>query len=85
MTKEEIFIKFREILVSDFEIKEEEVTPGAKLYEDLDLDSIDAIDLMVKMKTYLSGKIESEQFKKAVTIQDVVDMLEPLTKTNSGL
>lgn len=80
MTKEEIFLKFQEILVAEFEIEKEAITPDAKLYDDLDLDSIDAIDLMVKMKEYLTGKIEPEQFKKAVTIQDVVDMLHPLAK-----
>ena len=80
MTKEEIFGKFQNILVDEFEIEKEAVTPGAKLNEDLELDSIDAIDLMVKMKPFLSGKIEPDQFKKAVTIQDVIDILYPLAK-----
>ena len=80
MTKEEIFQKFKDVLVTDFEIEEESITPDTKLYEDLELDSIDAVDLMVKMKGYLEGKIEPEQFKKAITIQDVVDILHPLVK-----
>ena len=80
MTKEDVFLKFQEILIKEFEIDKEEITPDAKLYEDLELDSIDLIDLMVKMKEYLSGKIEPEPFKKAVTIQDVVDILYPLVK-----
>ena len=80
MTKEEVFQKFQDILVSDFEIARESITPDAKLYEDLELDSIDAVDLMVKMKEYLDGKIEPEQFKKAVTVQDVIDILYPLVK-----
>ena len=80
MTKEEVFSKFQEILIKEFEVDKEAITPSAKLYEDLELDSIDLIDLMVKMKAFLSGKIEPEQFKKAVTIQDVVDILHPLIK-----
>ena len=80
MTKEEVFLKFQEILIKEFDIGKEVITPEAKLYEDLELDSIDLIDLMVKMKEYLSGKIEPEQFKKAVTIQDVVDIIYPLIK-----
>ena len=80
MTKEEIFLKFQDVLVNDFEIARDSITPGAKLYDDLELDSIDAIDIMVKMKEFLEGVIEPEQFKKAITVQDVVDMLLPLVK-----
>ena len=80
MTKEEVFEKFKEILVTEFQMDKESITPNSRLYEDLELDSIDAVDLMVKMKVYLDGKIEPEQFKKAVTVQDVVDILYPLVK-----
>ena len=80
MTKEEIYKKIYEILTVDFKIDEASVTPEAKLYLDLELDSIDAVDLLVKMKEYVQGKIEPEQFKKAVTIQDVVDILYPLVQ-----
>jgi len=80
MTKEEVYRKFKYILVTEFEILEESISPDTKLYEDMELDSIDAVDLMVKMKEYLDGKIEPEQFKKAETVQDVVDILYPLVK-----
>jgi len=80
MTKEEIFLKLKEILSSEFEIDEASITPEAKLYQELELDSIDAVDLLVKMKGYVQGKIEPNQFKKAVTIQDVVDILHPLVQ-----
>jgi acyl carrier protein len=78
MTKEEVFLKLQEILATEFEIAKEAITPEAKLFDDLELDSIDAVDIMVKMKEYVTGKIEPDQFKKAVTIQDVVDVLHPL-------
>ena len=80
MTKEDIFQKIKEIVSQEFEIEPEAIIPEAKLYTDLDLDSIDAVDLMVKMKDYISGKIEPEQFKKAVTVQDVVELLYPLMR-----
>jgi len=78
MTKEEIYLKIQEILIGEFKIDVDSVTPEAKLYQDLELDSIDAVDLLVKMKEYVQGKIEPDQFKKAVTIQDVVEILYPL-------
>ena len=80
MTKDEIFLKIQEILTSEFEIDAASITPKAKLYQDLELDSIDAVDLLVKTKEYVQGKIEPDQFKKAVTIQDVVDLLYPLVQ-----
>ena len=52
----------------------------SKLFEDLDLDSIDAVDLVVKMKPYINGNIDPEMFKSAKTIQNVVDILAPLAK-----
>ena len=78
MTKEEIFQKIKETLSEEFEIEAASITPEAKLYADLELDSIDAVDLVVKMKGYVAGKIEPEQFKKAETVQDVVDALYTL-------
>jgi acyl carrier protein len=78
MTREEILQKIQDILIEEFEIEKSAVVPEAKLYQDLELDSIDAVDLLVKMKGFIPGKIDPESFKKAVTIQDVVDILYPL-------
>jgi acyl carrier protein len=78
MTKTEVFDKLKEILISEFELDSEQVTPSAKLFEDLGLDSIDAVDLIVRMKNYTVRKIEPEAFKEARTVQDVVDVLYPL-------
>jgi acyl carrier protein len=78
MTREEVFQKIKDILTEEFEIDKDAVVPEAKLYEDLELDSIDAVDLLVEMKSIIPGKINPESLKKAVTIQDVVDILYPL-------
>ncbi|MDR2073682.1 MAG: phosphopantetheine-binding protein [Spirochaetaceae bacterium] len=78
MTKEDVFTKLKEVLIQEFELEDPLVTPGANLVTDLDLDSIDAVDLIVKMKPLLQGKLEPEQFKQVKTVQDVVDVLHPL-------
>jgi len=78
MTKETILQKMQDILEADFEINRDAVTLEARLYDDLELDSIDAVDLLVKIKEFLPGKIDPELFKKAVTVQDVVNILYPL-------
>jgi len=80
MTKETILQKMQDILEADFEINRDAVTLEARLYDDLELDSIDAVDLLVKIKEFLPGKIDPELFKKAVTVQDVVNILYPLTQ-----
>ncbi|MCQ2248183.1 MAG: acyl carrier protein [Treponema sp.] len=78
MTKEEIFSKLKEILVSVFELEESQIVPEATIGDDLELDSIDAIDLVVKMKEYTpEGKpnIDASLFKNVKTVQDVVDAI----------
>jgi acyl carrier protein len=75
MTKDEVFEKLKEILIQEFELDPVSVTPAAALAEDLDLDSIDAVDLIVKMKQYTAKKIEPELFKNVRTVQDVADVL----------
>jgi acyl carrier protein len=82
MTKEEILQKIQDILTDEFEIEKSAIVPDARLYQDLELDSIDAVDLLVKMKGLIPGKIDPESFKKAVTVQDVVDILYPLIQKN---
>ncbi len=80
MTKDEIYSKLKETLINDFDIEEDLIKPEANIVVDLDLDSIDAVELIVKMKPYLNDKIEPEIFKSVKTVQDVVNILEPLTK-----
>lgn len=76
MTKEELFGKIQEVLESDFEIDKSEVKMDSKLFEDLDLDSIDAVDLLSKIKQYMPGKqIDPEMFKNAKTVESVIDLL----------
>ena len=51
------------------------LVPEARLYEDLELDSIDAVDLIVKLKSMLPRNIDPEVFKAVRTLQDVVDAI----------
>lgn len=75
MEKQEIFDKIKAALIDDFDIKAEKLVPEARLYEDLELDSIDAVDLIVKLKSFLPRNIDPEVFKAVRTLQDVVDAI----------
>lgn len=79
-TKEEIFKKLREILASVFEIEEEKITMEANLFEDLEFDSIDAVDLAVKLQDFTQQKIPPENFKLIKTVDDVVEAVYELMK-----
>ena len=80
MTHDELFSKVKEILVKDFEIDEADVVPEAHLVNDLDLDSIDFIDLVVKTKEFIPGRIDPEIFKSVRTVEDAVTTLLPYTE-----
>jgi acyl carrier protein len=80
MTKDDIFQSLKDILSNEFEIDPSLITPEANLYEELDMDSIDAVDMAVKMKERIPGKIDPTLFKNARTVQDIVDLLHPLVQ-----
>ncbi len=80
MTKDELYAKVKAILINDFDIEEDLITPDALIADDLDLDSIDSVEMIVKMKPMLKDKVEPDAFKSVKTVQDVIDILEPLTK-----
>ena len=58
------------------DIPADKITLEARLYEDLDIDSIDAVDLIIKMRKITGKKVEPEMFKSVRTIGDVITALE---------
>lgn len=76
--KADIFQKVRDALEELFELAPEDITPEAHLYQDLDLDSIDAVDLVVHLQNITGKKIKPEEFKSVRTVQDVVDAVADL-------
>ena len=77
-SREELLSTLTEILVEDFEIDANDVTLETHLYEELELDSIDAVDLVVKLSELTGKKINPDAFKRVRTVGDVVDELEAL-------
>jgi acyl carrier protein len=75
MTKDDIFAKIVEILQQTFDIDAARIKPDARLGEDLDIDSIDAVDLIVQLKPLVGKRLMPEAFKSVRTVQDVVDAL----------
>ena len=72
-SKDDIFNELKTILIEELEISEDQITPYANLFEDLDLDSIDAVDIAVRMQKFTDKKLPPDEFKKIRTINDVVE------------
>jgi acyl carrier protein len=78
VTRDEIFATLSEYLQEMFEVPAGSITPEARLFEDLDLDSIDAVDLVVRLQDLTGRKIKPEAFKTVRTVSDVVDRVHDL-------
>lgn len=75
MTKDDIRATIARIMQETFEIDPSRVTLDAKLYDDLEIDSIDAVDMIVQLKPLVGRRLEPDAFKSVRTVADVVDAL----------
>ena len=82
-TKDEILTIIKDILVKEFDIDADKLTPDARLVEELDLDSIDAVDLVVRLQKVINCKVEPDDFKQIRTLQDMVDAVEKIVNKNN--
>ncbi|RKH62548.1 acyl carrier protein [Corallococcus aberystwythensis] len=84
MTKQELFERLSTILQETFDIEPSRIIPEARLHDDLDIDSIDAIDLLVRLKPVAGQRVPPEVFRSVRTLQDVVDALYGLLGSDSA-
>jgi acyl carrier protein len=84
MTKNELFERIVAILHESFEIEPSRIKPDARLYDDLDIDSIDAVDLIVQLKPLLGRGLQPDAFKSVRTVQDIVDVLHGLIREEAA-
>ena len=80
MNKQDIYQEVATLLTTLFEIDPDEIRPDARLYEDLELDSIDAVDMVVHLQKRTGRKIKPEAFRAVRTVQDVVDAVDQLMR-----
>lgn len=72
VSDEDILSRLRTILHDTFEIEPERVGLQTHLFEELDLDSIDAVDLAIQLQRMTGKRIKPEEFKSVRTVEDVV-------------
>ncbi len=79
LSQEQVLTKLREWMEDLFEIEPETVQLDSNLYSDLDVDSIDAVDLVVKIKELTCKQVKPEDFKNVRTVLDVVTVIQNMT------
>ena len=84
MTRDEINKMVIDVLREAFDLSEEALIPNAKLYEDLDLDSLDAIDLAVKLKDDMGVTLNEEEMRSLIEFSDLIDLMEKKLNTSSS-
>lgn len=75
---EDLFEKVRDVLAEEFEIPRASIVREANLYQDLNIDSIDAIDLIVRLREITGKQVPPDRFKAVRTVGDVIAVLETL-------
>lgn len=78
LTSNDIYEILKGILVDDFEIESDNISLDSNLFDDLELDSVDAVDLAVRLQQYTQKKVSPEEFKQIKTVGDVVNAVERL-------
>lgn len=85
MSRDEILLRLRALMHDRFEVDPARVQPATKLVEDLDLDSIDAIDMAVELQGWTGVPLSEEALRAVRTVDDVVSMISThLAKVASG-
>ena len=75
MTEQEIAERVKKILIEEFELKEEELSPEASLYDELGLDSLDSVDLVVALEHEFKFKVvrnlDEEKIRSIRNLSDI--------------
>jgi acyl carrier protein len=75
MSKEEILARVIKLMTESFGIDPAEILPTANLFDDLDLDSIDAIDLVVGLEEETGLRVAEDELREIRLVQDIVDLV----------
>ena len=66
------------VLAAEFEIEADLITPEANLMDDLDIDSIDAIDILARLRELTGKDLPAEALKEVRTVGDVIALVDSI-------
>lgn len=84
LTRQDILDKLADYFQELFETPRDRVNPQARLSEDLGLDSIDAVDLVVKLQDLTGRRIKAEEYKNVRTVGDIIDCIQTVLADNAS-
>jgi acyl carrier protein len=76
MGNEDILIEVKKVLMEEFEVEEGVINAEATFYEDLGLDSLDAIDLIVTLNNFYNIEVEATESEAIRTVQDLINIVK---------
>ena len=85
MNRDEIFDRVVNTLAEMFQLDPAAITGDSRLAEDLDLDSIDAIDMAARMQELTGRRLEERELQGVRTVEDVVKMMHEAIETDSNV
>ena len=75
LSRDQVYERLKEVLISEFGFRSEQIAPGAHLVNDLGLDSIDGIDMAVALEARTGRELKEQELASIRTVQDVVDVI----------
>jgi acyl carrier protein len=81
LSRDEILREIQHMMRELFELGSDRVQPEARLVEDLELDSLDAFDLAVKVEEITGVAFDENQIRELRTVEDVIVALEAIART----
>ncbi len=83
MTEQDIFNRIKNILIEEFEVEADSIKTESNLYTELELDSLDSVDLIVALENEFAFKInrteDEEQLRALRSINDIIRFIQSKT------
>ena len=76
MDRQQLIKEVNEVMIDGFELDPSQLRPDAKIVDDLELDSLDAIDMLVYLEDKIKIKVDAESFRTVRTLDDVYTVIE---------
>ena len=80
MDKQTLIKEINQVMIDGFELDPSQLKPEAKIVDDLELDSLDAIDMLVFLEEKIKIKVDAETFRTVKTLDDVYNVVEKVIK-----
>lgn len=78
LTQDDLLQKLRQVLADSFRLDPAVITRESNLFTDLDLDSIDAVELAIQLQELTGRRVKADEFKHVRTVGDVVDAVHAM-------